>query len=130
MHKRQPSTPFSLRARLRSLRHAADGMGLLLRSQHNARIHAAATLLVIAAGLYLGLSIYEWLWLVVAITLVWMAEAFNTALEFLADALTREQHPLIGHAKDAAAAAVLVAAVGAAIIGLFVFGPRVMHALA
>ena len=61
------------------------------------------------------------MWIVVAITLVWSAEAFNTALEQLADALHPQQHPGIGRAKDVAAAAVLIAALGAAVIGLLVF---------
>ena len=64
------------------------------------------------------------LWIIVAITLVWCAEAFNTALEQLADALHPENHPGIGRAKDVAAAAVLIAAVGAAVIGMLVFVPH------
>lgn len=71
-----------------------------------------------------GLSRAEWLWIIVAITLVWCAEAFNTALEQLADALHPENHPGIGRAKDVAAAAVLTAAVGAAVIGMLVFVPH------
>lgn len=121
--------PFRLRQRLHSFRYALAGLGTLLRTQHNAWIHAAATLLVIGAALYLGLNAYEWLWLVLAMVLVWMAEAFNTAIEMLADAVTREQHPLIGQAKDVAAGAVLVAALGAFIIGVLVLGPHVLHAL-
>lgn len=121
--------PFRLRQRLHSLRYAVAGLATLLRTQHNAWIHAAATLLVIAAALGFGLNAYEWLWLVLAMVLVWMAEAFNTALELLADAVTRERHPLIGQAKDVAAAAVLVAALGALLIGVLVLGPHVLHAL-
>lgn len=121
--------PFRLRQRLHSLRYAVAGLATLLRTQYNAWIHAAATLLVIAAALWFGLNAYEWLWLVLAMVLVWMAEAFNTALELLADAVTRDRHPLIGQAKDVAAAAVLVAALGALVIGVLVLGPHVLHAL-
>lgn len=121
---------FSLTQRLRSFRHAMAGLRTLLLTQHNARIHAVATVLVLAAGWSLGLSLAEWLWLVLAITLVWMAEAFNTALEFLADAVTLERHPLIGRAKDLAAAAVLISTIGSVIIGVLVFGPRLMQRLA
>lgn len=104
--------------------YAAQGVVFLLRTQANARIHLLATVAVCAAGAALGLGRAEWLWIVVAIVLVWSAEAFNTALECLADALHPEQHPGIGRAKDVAAAAVLIAAVGAALIGLLVFAPH------
>lgn len=116
--------PFSFTARLHSFRYALAGLRTLLLTQHNAWIHAVATVLVVAAGLALGLSLAEWCWLVLAMTLVWMAEAFNTALEFLADAVTQEFHPLILQAKDVAASAVLIAAIGALVIGLLVFGPH------
>lgn len=118
--------PDSLTARLRSLGHACTGLATLLRTQPNARLHAAASLAVTATGLWFGLAAAEWLWLLLAMVLVWMAEAFNTALEFLADAVTREQHPLIRQAKDVAAGAVLIAALGAAVIGTLVFGPHVL----
>jgi len=117
--------PFSFTARLHSFRYALAGLRTLLLTQHNAWLHAAATAVVVVAGLVLGLSLAEWCWLVLAMTLVWMAEALNTALEFLADAVTQEFHPLILQAKDVAAAAVLIAAIGALLIGLLVFGPHV-----
>ncbi|MBI2744335.1 MAG: diacylglycerol kinase family protein [Burkholderiales bacterium] len=117
--------PFSFTARLHSFRYALAGLRTLLLTQHNAWLHAAATVVVVVAGLVLGLSRTEWCWLVLAMTLVWMAEALNTALEFLADAVTQEFHPLILQAKDVAAAAVLIAAIGALVIGLLVFGPHV-----
>jgi diacylglycerol kinase len=122
--------PFSFTQRLHSFRYALAGLRTLLLTQHNAWIHAAATALVVVAGLVLGLSPAEWCWLVLAMTLVWMAEALNTALEFLADAVTQEFHPLILQAKDVAAAAVLIAAIGALVIGLLVFGPHVWSRLA
>ena len=110
--------------RLNSFAHALRGMGLLVRTQPNARVHLLAAGLVCIAGIYFGLSGTEWLWIVAAIVLVWGAEAFNTALEELADAVHPEQHPGIGRAKDAAAAAVLIAALGAAVIGVLVFAPH------
>jgi len=119
--------PFSLRARARSFAAAGAGLAYVLASQHNARIHAAATVAVVAAGLGLGVSRLEWCWLVAAIAAVWTAEAFNTALEALADAVKPDRHPLIGRAKDAAAGAVLAASIGAALIGLFVLGPPLLR---
>ena len=73
-------------------------------------------------GLLLGLSRADWCWLVLAIALVWVAECMNTALESLADATSPDPHPRVGRAKDAAAGAVLCAAIGAALIGLLVLG--------
>ncbi len=109
---------------LNSLACALQGVAHLVRSQPNARLHLLAAGLVCGAGIYFGLSRAEWLWVTVAIVLVWSAEAFNTALEDLADAVHPERDPGIGRAKDAAAGAVLIAALGAAIIGLLVFVPH------
>jgi diacylglycerol kinase (ATP) len=81
---------------------------------------------VVGGGLILGLSRLEWCAVVLACAAVWSAEALNTALELLADATTQEMHPLIGQAKDVAAGAVLVTAIGAAVVGLLVFGPHLL----
>ncbi|MHB0982798.1 MAG: diacylglycerol kinase family protein [Thiobacillus sp.] len=110
--------------RLKSLAHALRGLDRIVRTQPNARLHLLAAALVCAAGVYFGLGRAEWLWISVAIVLVWSAEAFNTALEQLADALHPALHPGIGRAKDVAAAAVLIAALGAMVIGLLVFVPH------
>lgn len=118
----------SLLDRLRSMRVAVRGLGVMLRTQVNARIHLGMTLVVVIAGLWLELGRAEWLWIVVAIVVVWVAEGLNTALERLADALSPEHHPLVRQAKDVAAAAVLMAAIGAVIIGLLVFGPYLFDA--
>jgi diacylglycerol kinase len=107
--------------------YAIQGVVFLVRSQPNARLHLLATLGVCAAGIYFGLNRAEWLWITVAIVLVWGAEAFNTALEQLADALHPERHAGIGRAKDVAAGAVLIAAVGAAVIGVLVFVPHLIQ---
>lgn len=120
---------FSPRARLKSFGHAGAGLRAVLATQPNAWIHSAATLAVCGLGLLLDLPLRDWLWLVVAIAAVWTAEAFNTALEALADATSPERHPLVARAKDAAAGAVLVAALGAALIGLAVLGPPLLAAL-
>jgi diacylglycerol kinase (ATP) len=117
---------FSLRARARSFVHAVAGLAYVLASQHNARIHALATAAVVALGLLFGVSRLEWCWLVVAISAVWAAEAHNTALESLADAVAPAPHAQVGRAKDAAAGAVLAASLGAAGIGLLVLGPYVL----
>ncbi len=121
----KPSTDsrFTVAGRLRSIRFALRGLKLLLRTQHNAWIHLVATVGVIAAGLGLGISRAEWCWIIIAMMLVWTAEALNTALELTCDAVSPAFHPLVGNAKDVAAGAVLVSAVGAAAIGAMVFWP-------
>jgi diacylglycerol kinase (ATP) len=102
------------------------GIGTLLRTQTNARIHLAATVVVIGAGFGLEISRMEWALVVAAIGLVWTAEGLNTAIEAAVDLVSPEQHPLAGRAKDVAAGAVLLAALAAAVIGVLVFGPRLL----
>ncbi len=117
--------PFEFTGRIRSFQFAGRGILLIVRSQHNARIHAAVTLAVVVAGFALGISRIEWCMIVLACAAVWTAEALNTAFEFLADATTKEFHPVIGQAKDVAAGAVLITACAAVIVGILVFGPYV-----
>jgi len=119
-----PQRAFSLQARLASFGHALRGLGELVATQHNARIHAAASGLVLALGFGFGLSAGEWLAIALAIASVWSAEAMNTAFEALCDVVSPDQHPLVRRAKDVAAGAVLASAIGAAVVGLIVFAPR------
>jgi diacylglycerol kinase (ATP) len=114
---------FSIGARARSFFYAARGIYTMFLSQHNAWIHAVATLLVVALGLSAGLSRLEWFVLVLAIVAVWTAESINTAFEFLCDVTSPEFHPLVEKAKDVAAGAVLITAMGATAIGALVFVP-------
>lgn len=120
---------FTFTGRIRSFGFALAGIWTMLRSQHNAWIHAAATVLATGLGFWVGLSRGEWCWIVLAIMAVWSAEALNTAFEFLADVAAPEFHPLVKHAKDVAAGAVLIAAAGAALIGLLVLGPGILARL-
>jgi diacylglycerol kinase (ATP) len=113
---------------LKSLRHATRGVGTLVATQSNARIHLGVTAAVAILGLSLGLSPDEWCWLVGAAALVWTAEAMNTAVELLGDAASGgNHHPLVGKAKDVAAAGVLLAAMGAALIGVMILLPQVVY---
>lgn len=114
---------FSPAARLRSFAHAGRGIRTLLVSQHNAWIHASATLAVVILGALFGISRLEWMALILATVSVWTAEAINTAFEFLCDVASPEFHPLVEKAKDVAAGAVLICAIGAAATGFLVFVP-------
>ena len=120
------STGFSVAARRRSFAHAFRGVAALLASQHNAWIHALATVVVAAAGFALGVTRLEWALLALAVGGVWSAEAFNTAVEWLADVVSPDHHPLIGGAKDVAAAGVLLASAAAVGVGLLVFLPHLI----
>lgn len=100
------------------------GLAALLATQHNARIHIAIMLAVVGLGLVLGLGNLEWALLALAIGLVWAAECANTALEWLCDLVSPEYHPLVKKAKDVAAGGVLLAAISAAVAGLFVLLPH------
>lgn len=121
---------FSVTARLRSFVFAWRGLRRLVREEHNARLHLAAALAVVGAGLFLRVSVADWRWLVLAIALVWLAEAFNTAIENLCDRVEPAFDPAIGRVKDMAAGAVLIASLAAASIGLLTLGPPVLALLA
>jgi diacylglycerol kinase len=118
--------PFEFTGRVRSFRYAGAGVWLTLKTQHNAWIHAVATVAVVIAGLVLGISRTEWCMVILASAAVWTAEALNTAFEFLADATTKEFHPVVGQAKDVAAGAVLLTAIAAVAVGTIIFGPHVL----
>ena len=115
---------FSARGRARSFGYALRGIRVALRTQHNAWIHAVATIVVCVLGWWTEVSALEWCALVFAIAIVWVAELLNTAFEFLCDAVSPEPHPLVEKAKDASAGAVLVGALLAAVVAAIIFAPR------
>jgi diacylglycerol kinase (ATP) len=115
---------------LRSLRAAMTGIVTTAREERHFRFHLFAAAFTIAVGVVIGLADWQWVALTFAITSVLAAELFNTAIERLADRVCEERDPLIGLAKDCAAAATLVAAGAALITGGVVFLPRIMAWLA
>ncbi len=106
---------------IKSVGFALEGIFSLIKSENNARIHLLASVLVILAGFYFNISSSDWLWICLAIALVWIAEAFNTAIETLADTVSKEIDPNIKKVKDIAAAGVLFAAGFAVFVALKVF---------
>jgi diacylglycerol kinase (ATP) len=114
----------SWRARVASFACAFRGLWRLVATQWNARFHAVATVLVVAAGFKAHLCREEWALVALAIGLVWAAEGVNTAIEFALDRVSPEAHPLVRDAKDIAAGAVLAAAITAVVIGAIVFWRR------
>ncbi len=119
-------SPIDFRKAARSFRYALQGILDLFHFENNARIHLFAAIGVVVAGFYFQLSRTEWALVVTQIALVWAAEAFNTALEKLADVVSPEYHPLIKSVKDLAAGGVLIVAISAAIVGFLVFLPKVL----
>jgi diacylglycerol kinase (ATP) len=113
-----------IRALLRSFGFAIAGLLWALRRERNLQIHAAITVVVVVLGFSVRLAPWEWCAVLLSCGLVWLAEMLNTALEVLADAVTKEPNELIRRAKDAAAGAVLVAAVMATAVGGVVFLPK------
>ena len=118
-----------LHGRALSFRYAFEGWWYALRTQHNTWIHAVVSAAVFALAFWLGISRLEWAVLVLTTTAVWMAEFANTALEAVVDLIQPDYHPLAKAAKDVAAAAVLVGAIGASLIGLLILGPPLWQRL-
>ena len=110
-------------SRYHSFSHAFRGWWYVIRTQKNAWLHAILTTLVVAMALWLRVSAQDWAVLVLTIALVWSAEFFNTAIEAVVDLASPVQHPLAKTGKDVGAAAVLIAALAAILVGLLILGP-------
>ena len=111
-----------LHARVKSFGYAFNGLKVLLLTQPHAQLHALSTIAVLALGKILHLRRWEWVAILLCIAMVWMAEALNTALEFLADEVSLEKRDRIGKAKDIAAGGVLITAlISIAVAGLVFF---------
>ncbi len=106
---------FSIQARLKSFTYSFAGLKQLLRSEHNARIHFALTVLVVLLGIIFGVSRMEMIVLTIVIAMVWIAELFNTCIVKTIDFISQEQLPALKAIKDMAAAAVLISAICAII---------------
>ncbi len=115
--------------RWRSFMYAGAGMRYMLRYQKNARIQLLATLVVLLLAIWLGVSPQEWALIILATSLVWLAEFFNAALEAAVNLAVSDFHPMAKVAKDVAAAAVLLAALTSVAIGLIVFAPPLVKKL-
>jgi diacylglycerol kinase (ATP) len=120
---------FSIAGRIKSISYAFAGIATMLRTQHNAWLHLAATIAVVLLAFWLALAPAEWMALILAIVIVWSAEALNTAFERLCDVAHPDFHPLVKQAKDVAAAAVLIAVAGSIAVGFLIFGPRLLALL-
>ena len=120
-----PKKKFSLAKRSKSFTHAFRGIGVFLKTSHNSWIHLVILVGAILAGFYFGIDKTAWMMLVFAAGLVLTAEAFNTAIEIDIDLTSPNYHPFAKDTKDVAAGAVLISAITAFLIGIFIFGPYV-----
>ncbi|WP_240695663.1 diacylglycerol kinase family protein [Candidatus Chloroploca sp. Khr17] len=109
-----------------SFKYAFQGLGYLVRTQRNAQIHCFAALVATLLGALLRIERWEWLILVLTMTLVLAAEGVNTAVEATVDLATTSYHPLAKIAKDVAAGTVLLCAGGSIVVGCLIFLPRLI----
>lgn len=119
--------PFSWRKRWNSLSHALRGLRVFLYNEHNARVHLLASMLVCLLAVVLDISTGNWIALLLAMGFVWSAEIFNTVIERTMDYMSTEKQKAIQIIKDLSAAAVLVAALTALLVGAFVFIPKILE---
>ncbi|MCB0738445.1 MAG: diacylglycerol kinase family protein [Bacteroidetes bacterium] len=118
-----------LKRLINSFGYAFNGIGIFFKETRNAKIHALAAVLAILMGWVFHISKFEWLAIIGCIAMVFVAEAFNSAIEYNVDLATQAKDPLAKKAKDVAAAAVLLASIAALIIGLFIFLPRIQEGI-
>lgn len=124
-----PAVNGFFRSRARAFGYAFAGWWYVLRTQRNAWIHTLVSFAVLIVGLWLRLQLRDWAVIVVAVAMVWTAEFINTALEAVVDLASPEHHELARVGKDVGAAAVLIAAIGSALIGFLILGPPLLEKL-
>ena len=116
-------SPITSHSRVASFRYALAGCLYVVRYQKNIRIQGLVTIVVFAVGLWLGLSTGSWAILVLTVTVNWVAEFTNSAIEAVVNLASPEQHPMARVAKDVAAGTSLLTACASAIIGVLLLGP-------
>jgi diacylglycerol kinase (ATP) len=115
---------FSIATRGQSFKYAFEGISSFFKTQPNAFIHLLFTVIVFIAIFFLNIPLHEIIILVLVIGFVWVAEIFNTVIESIMDHVSPDKHPSVKYIKDVSAAAVLVAALTAAVVGLLIFIPK------
>lgn len=120
---------FSLRARINSATHAWRGLGLVFKDSHNMWAGIVVSALAVYLGFILDISINEWLFLIIAIMLVFITETLNSAMEVDINLTSPQYHPFARDTKDIAAGAVLLSNILAIIVALFIFFPKIYFML-
>jgi len=116
---------FSILKRLKSFKYAFNGLRILIKEEHNARIHLFATICILIAGLFFKISINEWIAIIFSVGLVFSLEIINSSIENIADFISPERHEMIRKIKDLSASGVLISAITALLIGLIIFIPKI-----
>lgn len=117
----------NIKSIFKSIKYAFEGLIHVVKTQNNARFHLLATIIVLGLSIWLKLDALEWCLILVAISLVWIAECFNTTLESFFDLVNPEPNPLVKHGKDSGAAAVLIAAFLSVALGFIILGPPLIQ---
>ena len=117
---------FSIKKRIKSFSYAFAGLKVLFREEHNARIHAVAAVLAVAMGFLFRISPMEWIAVAIVIGMVFAAEIINSSIERTADFVKAERDDRKRDIKDLGAAAVLVCAIAAAVVGIIIFLPKII----
>jgi len=117
---------FSWAKRIAGFRYAFNGLKILIKEEHNARIHLFAACCVLIAGIVFKISPNEWIAVIFCIGVVFALELINSAIENTVDFISLEKSETIKKIKDLAAGAVLIAAIASAIIGLIIFLPKML----
>ncbi|WP_298004690.1 diacylglycerol kinase family protein [Anaerolinea thermophila] len=119
-----------LRLRIRAFGYAFSGWWYVIRTQRNAWIHAIISIVIVVLCLFLNLPARDWAVIILTIALVWISEFLNTALEAVVDLAMPIHHPLARVGKDVGAAAVLISAIAAVLVGIFIIGPALWQKIA
>ncbi len=118
---------FSISKRIKSFKYALKGLRILLTEEHNARVHLLASICVVSAGFIFSVSTYEWIAIILCISLVVSLEIVNSSIENIADFIHPERHEKIKKIKDLSASAVLIGAITAFVIGMIIFIPKIIN---
>ena len=111
---------------INSFKYAFKGLGSAVKSERNMKIHFTMMMLVIIAGIFFNIAIWEWITCFILFGLVIGMECVNTAIEIIVDMVSPKYNETAGRAKDIAAGGVLACAIGAAVAGIFIFLPKVL----
>ena len=118
---------FSIKKRLTSFRYAINGLKILIKNEHNSRIHLVAMIVAIILGIILKISNLEWIAIVMVIGFVFSIEIINSAIENLADFVSPNYNEIIKKVKDLSAASVLISALVSLIVGIIIFIPKIIE---
>lgn len=112
---------------IRSIEFAFSGLFYVVKTQNNARFHLLATILVTLLGIWVNLTIIQWVIIMIAIAFVWITECLNTAIENFFNLVNPNQNSFVKQGKDSGAAAVLIAAIISVVLGFLVLGPALFQ---